>query len=168
MSKNTQTFLAIGSNLDPLHHVTLCLERLRTIPDTWLCVESPWYRTRPWGIEAQPDFMNLVVGLTTRLSPRDLLRETQSIEQDLERVRTLQNGPRTIDLDILLFGDRILDEAGLRIPHPGLLLRDFMLIPLIDIAPTVVHPERGLAVGALTGEIRYRQIIERLPAQAGG
>lgn len=168
MSDNTQTFLAIGSNIDPLQHIPRCLERLRSIPGSRISVESSWYRTRPWGIEAQSDFVNLVVGLTTRLSPHDLLRATQAIERDLERVRTLKNGPRTIDLDILLFGDRILNEDHLNIPHPGLLLRDFMLTPLIEIAPAVVHPERGIAVSELTEEIRYHQIIERLPAQAGG
>lgn len=167
MRKTTQTFLAIGSNLDPFWHIPHCLEQLKRLPDSQLSVVSAWYRTRPWGIEAQPEFINLVVGLTTRLSPQELLRETQAIERELQRVQGLKNGPRTIDLDILLFGERIVDEPMLRIPHPGLLLRDFMLTPLIEVAPMVIHPERGVAVSALTDTVCYRQIIERLPAQCG-
>lgn len=115
-------------------------------------------------MEAQADFINLVVGVQTQLSARALLEATQAIEARLQRTRTVKNGPRTIDLDILLFGDLVLDEADLRIPHPALAHRDFMLLPLIEIAPDALHPEFGLPVSALTDQIRFRQILGKGPA----
>lgn len=159
MNDNMTAFLAIGSNIDPLIHIPYCLSMLRKLSCLSMYIESSWYRTRPWGIESQPDFINLVVGLRTEISPLELLRKTQSIEASLGRTRIISNGPRTIDLDILLYGDCILNTTELRLPHPGLLIRDFMLIPLIEIAPDTLHPERGIAVSELVDEIRYRQII---------
>lgn len=155
----TRAFVAIGSNIHPEHHIQQGLHWLGAIPDTRLNRVSSWYRTRPWGLESQPDFINLVAGLHTQLAPRELLLATQSIEQRLGRVRGETNGPRTIDLDILLFGDRVCSEPDLHIPHPGLLLRDFMLIPLVEIAPDFPHPELGRPVGELTGRILHHQII---------
>lgn len=159
----TRAYLAVGSNIDPLRNIPRCLRQLRRIPESWVSVESSWYLTSPWGLESQPDFINLVIGLTTRLDPHALLAATQTIETRLERVRGQKNGPRTIDLDLLLFGDRLLDEPDLKIPHPGLLLRDFMLIPLIEIAPDLRFPARERPISELTWEIRYRQIVARLP-----
>ncbi len=165
MAEEALIFVAVGSNVEPMDNIPRCLDELRNIPDSTLLAVSSWYRTSPWGIEDQPEFVNLVVGLESRLPPRELLRETQAIEARLGRVRAQRNGPRTIDLDILLFGDRILDEDDLRIPHPGLTLRDFMLIPLIELAPDAMHPERSRPVRDLGGEISYRQIISPLPAR---
>jgi 2-amino-4-hydroxy-6-hydroxymethyldihydropteridine diphosphokinase len=139
------------------------VDLLDRLPDTHLVAESAWYATKPWGIEAQADFINLVVALSTELSVQDLLRHTQAIEQRLDRVRAVKNGPRTIDLDILLFGDAIVDYPDLRIPHPALLDRDFMLTPLLDIAADVQHPIERQPLDELTDRIRHRQIIERLP-----
>ena len=162
MSAQRPAFIAIGSNIQPQQHIRRCLDLLGTLRDSSLAAESSWYLTRPWGIADQPDFINLVVGLQTSLSPRELLRETQAIEASLDRLRTLQNGPRTLDLDIVLFGERVVANDDLAIPHPGLLLRDFMLLPLIEIAPEAIHPARGLPVMLLKGEIRHRQILERI------
>lgn len=164
MAEETLIFVALGSNIEPGSNIPRCLDELQEIAETRLVDASSWYRTAPWGIEDQPEFVNLVVAVESRLSPRDLLRATQAIETRLARRRTQRNGPRTIDLDILLYGDSILDEEDLEIPHPGLTERDFMLIPLIELAPDAVHPLRGCRVSELTGELRYRQIIARLPA----
>lgn len=163
MPQSCLTYIAIGSNIGPFERIPQALDWLRRLPESRLVAESSWYRTRPWGMAGQSDFVNLAVGLQTALSPHRLLAETRMIESRLQRMRRERNGPRTIDLDILLFGDRVLDAADLLIPHPGLLVRDFMLIPLIEIAPDAVHPGRGRPVRALTGQIRHRQIIERLP-----
>ncbi|MBK5965028.1 2-amino-4-hydroxy-6-hydroxymethyldihydropteridine diphosphokinase [Thiocystis minor] len=163
MIHETHAYIAVGSNLDPLRNIRRGLDLLQAIPDSRVIAESSWYLTRPWGIASQPDFINLAVGLATRLSPRQLLVETQAIEIRLGRLRALKNGPRTIDLDLLFCGDAILDECDLRIPHPGLLLRDFMLMPLIEIAPETIHPEFGLPIGELTQKIQYRQIIAQVP-----
>lgn len=163
MNRETRAFIAIGSNIEPERHIALGLEALNEIESTRLGVVSSWYRTRPWGLEAQAEFINLVVEVRTRLTPSVLLDATQRIETRLGRVRAQVNGPRTLDLDMLLYGERIEDSAELRLPHPGLLLRDFMLVPLLEIAPAIVHPERGRPIVELTDEIRYRQIIERIP-----
>ncbi len=158
---NITVYLAIGSNIEPQRNIPRCLEGLRALPGSRLTAESAWYRTRPWGIASQPEFINLVVALETGLTPHALLAATQAIEIALERQRQCRNGPRTIDIDLLLYGDQRLDEPDLCLPHPSLLLRDFMLIPLIEIAPAIRHPERGRSLSELTPEIRYRQIIAR-------
>lgn len=165
-AQSHRVYLAIGSNIAPHDNIRRCLGHLRTTQETRLLALSSCYRTSPWGMESQPDFVNLVAELSTDLAPLDLLRATQEIEQRLGRTRALENGPRTIDLDILLYDSLITDDAALQIPHPGLLLRDFMLVPLIEIAPEVLHPERRRPLKTLTGEIRYRQILEKRPLLA--
>lgn len=159
MSQSTQVFLSLGSNVDPRWNLLRCLDLLERIPGSVLEDESSWYRTRPWGIEDQPEFLNLVVSMRTTLEPMDLLRATQGIESELGRKRLLRNGPRTIDIDLLLFGDRLLSEPELSLPHPGLTERDFMLIPLIEIAPQSLHPVLSRPVAELEGMLRYRQIL---------
>lgn len=165
MSAPTPVFIAIGSNIEPQRHIGRGLGLLGKISESSLAAESSWYRSLPWGIADQPEFINLVVGIETRLSPLELLQETKAIEARLDRVQTLKNGPRTLDLDILLFGARVVATDDLAIPHPGLLLRDFMLLPLIEIAPDAIHPVRGLPVKLLEGEIRYRQITARIASK---
>ncbi len=160
----TKTYIALGSNIEPSLNIPRCLQLLREIPHSAVTVESSWYRTSPWGFSEQADFINLVVGLATALSARALLSATQDIERRLARSRGRENGPRTIDLDILLFGSTILDTDDLTIPHPGLLLRDFMLIPLIEIAPETTYPGQHRPVRDLTEHIRYRQILEKYPS----
>ncbi len=162
MPKSTTAYIAIGSNIEPRDNIRRCVDLLGRLPDTHLVAESAWYATKPWGIEAQDDFINLVVALSTALSVQELLRHTQAIEQQLDRIRAVKNGPRTIDLDILLFGDAIINDPDLCIPHPALLERDFMLTPLLDIAADAQHPVEQQPLHELTDRIRYRQIIERL------
>ena len=162
MPQQTTAYIAIGSNIDPRENIRRWLDLLGSLPDSRFVSESGWYATKPWGIEVQADFINLVVALATGLSARDLLGHTHAIEQQLDRVRAVKNGPRTIDLDLLLFGDAVIDESDLRVPHPALLERDFMLTPLLDIAAEVKHPLEQQALRELTDRIRYRQIIERL------
>lgn len=156
---SSRVFVAIGSNIEPEKNIPLALARLDQIPGTRLVQQSRWYRTSPWGIEEQAEFINLVVELATGLTPFELLAETQAIEQQLGRERTLVNGPRPIDLDMLLFDRQEIVSDALRLPHPGLTERDFMLIPLIEIAPDRIHPGFGLAVSDLVDRIRYRQIL---------
>ena len=166
MSAETRVFIAIGSNIEPQRQISCGLSLLDQVHESSLASKSSCYRTLPWGISDQPDFINLVAEIRTGLSPRELLQETQAIEASLNRVRTLKNGPRTLDLDILLFGERVVADNDLAIPHPGLLLRDFMLVPLIEIAPDAIHPVRGLPVRLLEREIRYRQILERMASES--
>lgn len=165
MSPPTRVFLGIGSNIAPQWNLLRCLDLVERIPDSVLEDESSWYRTLPWGIEEQPEFLNLVVGLRTALEPAELLRETQAIESALGRVRSVRNGPRTIDVDLLLFGDRVTTDPLLLLPHPALTERDFMLLPLIEIAPEALHPVLGKPVAELEHLVRYRQIIARAGAE---
>ncbi|MEN8215225.1 MAG: 2-amino-4-hydroxy-6-hydroxymethyldihydropteridine diphosphokinase [Pseudomonadota bacterium] len=153
-------YIAVGSNIEPEQNMALSLEHLRTVPGLTLTQESSWYKTRPWGVENQDYFLNLVVGGKTELSHRELLKATQHIENTLGRKRILKNGPRTIDLDLLLYSDQIINEPDLVIPHAALLERDFMLVPLIEIAPSVVHPKLQAPVKELTDLIRYHQILD--------
>ncbi|MDC9590966.1 2-amino-4-hydroxy-6-hydroxymethyldihydropteridine diphosphokinase [Xenorhabdus sp. XENO-10] len=139
----TRVYIAIGSNLvNPLQQVNNALAALKKIPDTTLVVRSSFYRTKPMGPQDQPDYLNLAVALETQLSPETLLDHTQSIELEQGRVRKDERwGPRTLDLDIMLFGDHIIATERLTIPHYGLKQREFMLYPLAEIAPNLVFPD---------------------------
>ncbi|KAA6187266.1 2-amino-4-hydroxy-6-hydroxymethyldihydropteridine diphosphokinase [Thiohalocapsa marina] len=165
MTRRHCSYIAIGSNIEPLRNIPRALRLLSRLPQSRLTAVSGWYRTRPWGLEAQAEFVNLVVALETALAPLPLLASTQDIERRLQRVRLQKNGPRTIDLDILLYDAQVVAEPDLRIPHPGLLERDFMLEPLLDIAPDALHPQQQQPLAALRHRIRHRQIIQRLPDQ---
>jgi 2-amino-4-hydroxy-6-hydroxymethyldihydropteridine diphosphokinase len=105
-----------------------------------LVAASAVSRTAPVDNRDQPDFLNQVVTIKTRLPPRRLLAALQSIEDRLGRVRSTWKGPRTIDLDILLYGDRIIEERGLAVPHPALLRRDFLIRQILEIDPRAVDP----------------------------
>ena len=114
---------------------------------------SSVYDTEPVGYKEQPRFLNLVCRARTRLSPRRLLALVKSIESRLGRVPTVSNGPRLIDIDILLLGNRVIDIPGLVIPHPGLSRRAFVLVPLNEIAPGLIHPMSHRAVRDLLQDV---------------
>ncbi|CCW32682.1 2-amino-4-hydroxy-6-hydroxymethyldihydropteridine diphosphokinase [Xenorhabdus nematophila] len=138
-----RVYIAIGSNLaDPLQQVNDALAALKAIPDTTFVGRSSCYRTKPMGPQDQPDFLNLAVALDTQLPPETLLDYTQAIELAQGRVRKDERwGPRTLDLDIMLFGNDIIKTERLTIPHYGLKQREFMLYPLVEIAPDLVFPD---------------------------
>ena len=161
----TTAFIACGSNIDPRPNLARALVRLGAAAD--LIRTSPTYLTRPWGVVQQAPFLNLVAAVRTTDAPHTLLARLQAIERALGRTRTVRHGPRTIDLDILLYGDRVIDDRaaggeGLTIPHPGLTERDFMLAPLLDIAPDLTHPADGRPLAAWRHRLRYRQIVARV------
>lgn len=145
-------YLALGSNQgDRLEYLN---QALKSCPPAVEVIEpSPVYETEPWGYEDQPDFLNQVVKAKTSLSPRELLDYLQGIEQDLGRKRTFRNAPRVIDLDILYYGDQVIDLEGLQIPHPGIPERDFVLVPLADIAPDLRSPRSGRMVREMLEDI---------------
>ncbi len=101
---------------------------------------SSLYETAAWGLEDQPDFLNQVLLVDTAHKPRELLETLLDIEQELGRIRQQKNGPRTIDLDILLYNDDVIHEPGLQIPHPRMASRRFVLAPLAEIAGELIHP----------------------------
>ena len=139
----TRVWLAIGSNLaSPLQQVNAALAALAQIPDTRVVTVSAFYRTPPLGPQDQPDYLNAAVALDTALEPEVLLDHTQRIELQQGRVRKDERwGPRTLDLDIMLFGDRVINTPRLTVPHYDMKNRGFMLWPLFEIAPDLAFPD---------------------------
>jgi 2-amino-4-hydroxy-6-hydroxymethyldihydropteridine diphosphokinase len=137
-------FIALGSNLaDPLVQVRQALVELDSIPGTRVTARSSFYRTSPVGLLEQPDFINAVASVRTTLKPQALLAALLAIENRHGRRRSMRNAPRTLDLDLLLFGEQILGQDGLTLPHPRLQERAFVLAPLAEIAPDAMVPGRG-------------------------
>lgn len=136
-------YIVIGSNLgEPLKQAQQAIEALNAIPSSRVAKTSSIYRSKPLGPQDQNDFLNMAVLLETELEPEALLDHTQRIELELGRIRKEERwGPRTLDLDIMLFGDRVIHTPRLTVPHYGLKEREFMLYPLSDLAPELVFPD---------------------------
>ena len=139
-------FVALGANLaDPAHQIRAALESLSRLPDSRLLRASSLYRTAPVGVAGQPDFINAVALVETTLAPHELLAALFAIEAEFGRRRDYRNAPRTLDLDLLLYDELVLDGTELQLPHPRMHLRAFVLAPLLEIAPACVIPGRGTA-----------------------
>ena len=141
----TDVYIGIGSNLDdPLYHVKQAISELRQLAQCEYIATSALYRSAPMGPPEQPDYINAASLLQTHLAPLDLLDQLQTIEHAHGRIRDGQRwGPRPLDLDILLYGEKSINESRLRVPHPGLHERSFVLYPLQDINPDLVIPGYG-------------------------
>ena len=137
-------FIGLGSNLgDPAAQIRCALLTLAALPETRLVRQSSLYRNPPVGHLDQPDFVNAVAQIETRLAPRELLAQLLDLERAHGRVRDYPNAPRTLDLDVLLYGELALREPGLIVPHPRMLERAFVLVPLAEIAPDALVPGKG-------------------------
>ena len=137
-------YVALGANLgNPTAAVLAALAALANLPESRVARCSSLYRTAPVGILSQPDFVNAVAVLETTLAPEALLDALLDIEARFGRVRRERNGPRTLDLDLLLYDDIELDLPRLTLPHPRLHLRAFVLLPLAEVAPDLAIPRRG-------------------------
>jgi 2-amino-4-hydroxy-6-hydroxymethyldihydropteridine diphosphokinase len=146
----TVAYIGIGSNLDqPQAQVESALQELARLPRTRLSARSSLYRSAPLGYAAQPDFINAVAEVDTALGAHELLAELQAIEARHGRRRSFANAPRTLDLDLLLYGDARIDEPQLVVPHPRMHERAFVLRPLVEIAPRATIPGRGTAAACL-------------------
>jgi len=146
-------YVGIGANLGE-RRTTIrdALALLAADPELEVEAVSAIRETDPVGVVDQPLFLNAAVRLTTGIAPRSLLERLLAVEQQLGRVRTGERyGPRTIDLDLLLYGDEIVDEPGLRVPHPRLAERRFVLEPLAELDPSLVVPGLGPIQGLLSG-----------------
>ena len=146
-------YIALGSNLqEPQRQLQAGFAALARLPQTQLVAQSSLYRSAPVGYADQPDFVNAVAAIRTELSPRALLDALLAIEREHGRVRDVPNvlnGPRTLDLDIALYGERVIAEPGLSIPHPRMTERAFVMVPLVEIAPQVQVPSHGSAQALL-------------------
>ncbi|CAN7563714.1 2-amino-4-hydroxy-6-hydroxymethyldihydropteridinediphosphokinase [Mesorhizobium amorphae] len=160
--QNSTVYLSLGGNLgDPAKSMAAALRILDGDDKTRVVAVSSLYRTPPWGKLDQPDFLNAAAAIATTLAPRALLELCLDAERRLKRVREERWGPRLIDIDILVFGHRIIHETGLEVPHPRMLERAFVLAPLAEIAPE-------LAVGGKSVSERLSGVdtagIEKLPS----
>ena len=146
-------FLGLGSNIgDRIANIKRAIQLLDRQPEIKVVRSSSLYETKPVGYLDQPDFINAVAEIRTSLSPEELLQRTKQVEKDLERRRRRRWGPRTIDVDILLFNDLRLDKPHLHLPHPEITSRAFVLVPLAEIAPDQRHPN-GRLIKELLAEL---------------
>jgi 2-amino-4-hydroxy-6-hydroxymethyldihydropteridine diphosphokinase len=142
----TVATIGLGANLnDPAAQVEYALAELDRLPGTRLLARSSLYASAPVGYVDQPDFINAVAQIETSLAPRALLAALLDIEHRHGRERSFRNAPRTLDLDLLLYGEAHFHEEGLTLPHPRMHERSFVLLPLLEIAPDTVIPGRGRA-----------------------
>jgi len=150
-------YIGIGSNLGDRKEN--CFRAVQLLKENNISVlkESSLYETEPWGVKDQPKFINMVVMLETTKTPMELLNTLKSIESKMGRRPSKRWGPREIDLDILLYGDMIVDEEELKIPHPLLEKREFVLIPLSEIAPDLIHPISGKTISELLKGLRAQR-----------
>ena len=153
-------YVGLGSNLaNPVDQIRTAFSELETLPDTVCLARSSLYSNPPMGPQDQPDYVNAAVVLRTELSAHELLRALQAIEQAHGRDRSGQRwGPRSLDLDILLYGDHRIDAPDLKVPHPGVAERAFVLLPLAEIAPTLQIPTHG-SVRELLGTIDHSSLV---------
>lgn len=165
----TDAFIGLGSNLeDPSAQLARAVVALAALPRTTLVAQSPFYRSRPVGPQDQPDFVNGAVWLRTSLPPLDLLDQLQAIEQAHGRQRIEHWGPRTLDLDLLVYGRENIREPRLTVPHPQLPERDFVLQPLLDLDPELALPD-GTRVAELRSRCPDNQLrkLHPLPREPG-
>lgn len=148
-----KAYLSLGSNMkEKIENIKKALVEIDHIPSTKITARASLYKTAPVGYTDQDWFVNTAVAVETGLSAQELLANVLDIEEKLGRVRKVRWGPRTIDIDILLYGDSIINEEDLIIPHPRMLERGFVLIPLAEISPELVFP----------GAIEIQQAVEKL------
>ena len=159
---NHRAYIALGANLgDPASIVHSALAALADLPATRLVAASSLYRTAPVGLLNQPDFINAVACVDTTLAAPELLTALFSTEADFGRIRQQKNGPRRLDLDLLLYDDLLLETPDLVLPHPRMHLRAFVLAPLAEIAPDLLIPGRG-SVAAWLPAVAHQAIVRLL------
>ena len=147
-------FLGLGTNMgDRKKNLAQALTILNDRPDLTVLRTSSIYETEPWGLANQPKFLNMVAEIATSISPDELLERVKKVEQDMGRKAGPRFGPRIIDIDILLLEDQVVDEPNLNVPHVSLHERAFILVPLSELAPDLVHPVFGVTVATLAAKV---------------
>lgn len=160
----TEAYIALGSNLgDRELNLLRAIAEVGKLPESRVTALSSFYETSPVGNVNQNAFYNAVLRLSTRLDARSLLTHMQRIEDEtFKRVRTIHQGPRRIDLDLLLYGNRTINEENLVVPHPRLAERRFVLQPLCDIAPDLLHPLIGKTMHELLASLKSDETVVKL------
>jgi len=152
--KSEIAFIGLGSNLGDRHaYISNAIEILKSTQGIVVNTVSKVCETKPVGYANQPDFLNCVAEISTSLSPYELLDVCMLIENELDRKRIMKWGPRTVDLDILFYGNVLIESDRLTIPHPFLHERGFVLLPMLEIAPNFIHPKLNITI---------KQLCERL------
>ncbi|WP_299804303.1 2-amino-4-hydroxy-6-hydroxymethyldihydropteridine diphosphokinase [uncultured Shewanella sp.] len=155
-----QVYVALGANLaDPISQLDNACDALLSLANADSFSVSPYYRSAPMGDVEQPDYVNAVAGFQTMLSPIALLDALQSIENLQGRVRELRWGPRTLDLDLLLYDKQLIDTPRLTVPHYGMRDRSFVLVPLADIAPELILPDNTPLSSLLNESLRSELVL---------
>ncbi len=148
-------FIGLGSNLgEPAENLLRAFDSVSRLDGVERPLLSPLYKTPPYGIVDQPEFVNAAARFETTLPPRAVLNSLLTIEEQMGRIRKEKWGPRLIDLDLLFYGDRVIEEEKLTIPHPEIHKRDFVLVPLADIAPNWQHPVLGKKIHELLSDMK--------------
>jgi 2-amino-4-hydroxy-6-hydroxymethyldihydropteridine diphosphokinase len=157
---NTEIYLGLGGNLgDPPATFQQALKLIGEFAQ--VSKVSKLYKTKPYGFADQPDFYNAAAQLSSNLSPLDLLAQLQEVEKQLGKKVVRENGPRIIDLDLLVYGEEVIDLAELTVPHPGILSRDFVLKPLADLNPMLTHPAwNGQSLQSAMNQLKESFLIE--------
>ncbi len=169
MTAVTRAYIGLGSNLgDRLATLEAALRALDALPGVRVVTVSSVYETEPWGGVEQPSYANAVAALEVGGDPLSLLRACKEIERALGRESGVRYGPRTIDLDILLFGDEALGTPELTVPHPRMLEREFVVRPLLEIAPRATLPDGRTITAERATEGRVTGVLGRLRAPGGG
>lgn len=160
----TVAYIALGSNLgDRELNLLRAVAEVGKLPECKVTGLSSFYETSPVGVVAQKSFYNAVLRLSTQLDAFTLLRHLLQIEDEIfKRVRTVDQGPRTIDLDLLLYGDAVINEEHLVVPHPRLTERRFVLQPLCEITPEVIHPLTGKTAREHLAALHSNEIVVKI------
>ena len=157
-----KTYIGLGSNLGEREaQIRLALDDLARLPMSRLVRASSLYDSEPLGEVDQPNFLNAVAEFETELSALQLLWNLLLIERRLGRTRTRRWGPRTIDLDLLLYGQLVVEESDLKVPHPELTRRSFVLVPLVELDPLLVHPVTGETLLSHLASLKTRPPVKR-------
>lgn len=159
----TICYIGVGSNLEnPLEQCRRAIQKISEIEGITITAQSSFYKTEPVDFENQNDFINAVLEIKTSLEAQQLLNVLQNIERSMGRRRELKGGPRTIDLDILFYGQSVIQEDNLIIPHPQVHMRRFVLEPMSEIASYFIHPAFGVTIRGLKDRLTDSKAVEKI------